>query len=88
MHQELYFQYPDLPEAYRAHLHNVLKFFQGKEDHLLLLDVSQPNALKELADFLEVDCPQSDFPHENTKEEKNSWTSPITGERRTFKVKT
>lgn len=88
IHQELYFQYPDLPEAYRAHERGVLEFFQERGDQLLSLDVSQPNALQNLSDFLEVDCPQSDFPHENTKEEKNSWVSPISGVHRTFKLRT
>jgi hypothetical protein len=37
---------------------------------------------------LEVGCPQSDFPHVNTKEEKTSWVSPISGVTRRFKFKT
>lgn len=85
IHQELYFQYPDLAEAYRAHERGVLEFFEGREDQLLLLDVSQPNALQNLSAFLEVDCQQNDFPHTNTKEEKSSWVSPISGVTRTFK---
>ncbi len=85
MHQELYFQYSDLSEAYRAHEQGVLEFFEGREDQLLLLDVSQPNALQNLSAFLDVDCQQNDFPHANIKAEKSSWVSPISGVTRTFK---
>lgn len=88
MHQKLYFQHPTLSDAYHAHERSVLEFFRGRKDQLLLLDVSQPNALQNLSKFLEVDCPQDDFPHENTKEEKSSWVSPISGVTRTFKFRT
>lgn len=87
IHQQLYFQYSHLAEAYRAHEKGVREFFQGKENQILSLDASQPGALQSLSEFLEVDCPQNDFPHENTKEEKNSWVSPISGERRNLKLK-
>jgi hypothetical protein len=88
MHQELYFQYPNLHEAYFAHEQDVLNFFKGKEGQLLVLDVSKSNALQDLSKFLEVDCPQNDFPHVNTKEEKTSWVSPISGVTRRFKSQT
>jgi len=88
MHQALYFQHPNLQEAYFAHEQDVLSFFEGKEDQLLVLDVSKPNALQNLSEFLEVDCPQSNFPHVNTKEEKTSWVSPISGVTRRFKFQT
>jgi hypothetical protein len=87
MHQKLYFQSPNLSEAYCAHEQDVFKFFQGRERQLLSLDVSQPNSLQRLSEFLGVDCPQSDFPYENTKEEKSKWVSPISGETRTFKFR-
>jgi len=85
MHQALYFQHPNLQEAYSAHEQDVLSFFEGKEGKLLVLDVSEPNALQDLSEFLDVDCPQSNFPHVNTKEEKTSWVSPISGVTRRFK---
>lgn len=87
IHQELYFQYADLLEAYQAYERGVLEFFKGKENQLLVLDVSQPNALQDLSGFLGVDSPESNFPHTNTKEEKSSWVSPISGVTRTFKFK-
>lgn len=88
IHQVLYFQYNDLSEAYMAHERDVLSFFKGKENQLLVLDVSQPNAFKDLALFLEVDPPQNDFPHENTKEEKAKWVAPISGATRGFNFQT
>ena len=87
MHHELYFKHNDLSDAYQAHEQDVLSFFQGRENQLLMLDVSKPNALQELSNFLGVDSPQSNFPHVNTKEEKTSWVSPISGVTRSFKFK-
>lgn len=60
---------------------------KGREEQLLVLDVSQPKALQDLSEFLGVECPQSAFPHVNTKEQKNSWVSPISGLTRIFKFK-
>lgn len=84
IHNKLYFQHQNLQEAFHFHEQDVLNFFKGKEDQLLLLDVSQPNAFQNFSTFLRVNCPQNDFPNVNTKEEKNSWVSPITGTTRTL----
>ena len=85
MHKSLYFRYKNLPEAYHSHEQDVLNFFKGRKEQLLLLDVSKPNALQILAEFLKVETPQKNFPHVNKKEQKNTWISPITGETRSFK---
>lgn len=84
MHQKLYFQYKNLSEAYLAHEKSVLNFFEKKRNQLLVLDVSQPGALNDMASFLGVQSPQSNFPHENTKEVKGSWVSPLSAETRNF----
>lgn len=54
-----------LIQSYIAHNNQVKEYFKHRSDNLLILNVSKPNAYKELCDFLNIKTEKADFPWEN-----------------------
>lgn len=55
-----------LLETYYRHFNQVTKYFEGREEDLLILDVSEQNAFTQLAEFLNREAPQPNMPVRNT----------------------
>ena len=53
--------------VYRRHVQNVISYFAGREDDLLILDVVAGYGYERLARFLNVPVPNLPFPHGGTK---------------------
>lgn len=53
--------------VYRRHVQNVISYFAGREDDLLVLDVVAGDGYERLARFLNVPGPDLPFPHGGTK---------------------
>lgn len=51
--------------AYETHTRNVLHYFRGRPDDLLVLDVCRGEGWERLCPFLGVEPPEAPFPHSN-----------------------
>lgn len=55
--------------VYRQHLEDVKRYFAGRNDALLILDITQGEGYEKLAPFLGVSVPKRQFPHKS----KSRW---------------
>lgn len=53
---------------YRSHNREVREHFAGREDDLLLLDISRGEGFEKICPFLGLDVPDQPFPHGNKRE--------------------
>lgn len=59
--------------AYRTHLRNVLNYFDGRENDLLVIDVCSGEGWEKLCPFLGCEVPGSAFPRSNVFEDVRQW---------------
>ena len=55
----------DLVARYEKHNHDVMEYFKDRPDDLLVVDVSEKDALQKLSDFLGKETSHTQMPHRN-----------------------
>jgi hypothetical protein len=75
MHSQIYgrkkFDAAVFLSAYRRHNADVMDYFKGRPDDLLIMDMSKKQGWKELCLFLNAAIPSQGYPMKNTVEERN-----------------
>ncbi len=67
LHEDIYgsidYDEDKFREAYKRHKREVLDYFEGREDDLLVMNIPEGDRWEELCSFLEEDIPEEDFPN-------------------------
>lgn len=58
-------------KRYRKHNEDVAKYFAGRQDDLLIMDITKGDGWEKLCEFLGKEAPSIPFPHENQARNRN-----------------